>query len=359
MPVWIPWLKVNQQAKGAANEASTTPTKIWTPVWPTKGGKGGSGGFSLKGGRPGGVARKAPQSVPETFQVNPDARYTGSVRIYKKFSGFGFVELNQKNVVPGDSVYVNWRSIQTEDRYPQLVQGMEVELSLMKVKDKRSGVWTLKSKTVTMPGGAAIAVQDDIDAQKREFVGGQHLRYTGQLQFFSPKRGFGWLTMDDGYALTEPVPKELRVDLPEVNAGGRQPPGMKDVAVEFGIVKTRKGGYKGYNMTLPGGIPMTQEGLEHRVVLGSRTFTGTVEMYLWRKGFGFIKATQGQAFPPNVVAKMKQMQEESAKRGKTMNEGALYFRKDDINFGVQVDQGQQVSFKVYTDDKGVGACEIH
>merc|ERR1711972_1113255 len=141
----------------------------------------------------------------------------------------------------------------------------DIELSLHKVQDKRSGGYTIKAKDVTMPGGNPVAVQDDLDAQNLQFVGGQHLRYTGQLQFFSPKRGFGWLTMDDGYALPEPVPKELRVDMPEVNAGGKQPPFMREVAVEFGIMKTKKGYFKGYNMTLPGGIPMTQEGLEHRV----------------------------------------------------------------------------------------------
>lgn len=338
--------------------------KTWTPTW-TSPGKGASTGTNtgrivVPKAKGQAVPRKTPQAVPETFTVNSDARYTGTVKIYKKFSGFGFVELAQKGVIPGDSIYVHWRSIQTEDRYPQLVQGMEVELAIMKVKDKGSGVWTLKSKAVTMPGGAPIAVQDELDAQTKEFVGGQHLRYTGQLQFFSAKRGFGWLVLDDGYALTEPVPKELRVDLTEVNAGGKQPPGMKDIAVEFGIMKS-KGGYKAYNMTLPGGIPMTQEGLEHRVILGTRTFTGIVEMYHWRKGFGFIKGAAGAAFPPNVLAKVKSMQEESAKRtGKPVSaEIMLYFRKEDVNWGVQVDKGQQVTFKVYTDDKGAGACEIH
>lgn len=361
MPVWIPWLKVNQQAKGGGTTTGVALLgKGWTPTWTQKG-SGKDKDTPNKGKTHGPTPRKPPQAIPETFQVNSDARYTGTVRIYKKFSGFGFVELAQKGVVPGDSVYVNWRSIQTEDRFPQLVAGMEVELAIMKVKDKRSGTWTLKSKAVSAPGGAFIAIQDELDAQHKQFVGGQHLRYTGQLQFFSVKRGFGWLAMDDGYALTEPVPKELRVDLPEVNAGGKQPVGMKDIAVEFGIMKGKRGDYKAYNMTLPGGIPMTQEGLEHRVVLGTRTFAGTVEMYNWQRGWGFIKGTPGTVFPPNVIAKIKQMQEDAVKRGKAASQGEmlLYFRNDDLNFGVQVDKGQQVNFKVYTDDKGAGACEIH
>jgi len=351
MPVWIPWLKVASQAKGGNDKG---------------GGKGEGGGYKgWSGGKSSGKgkwrARNPPQAVPETFTVNPEVRYTGAVKFYRKFSGYGFIDLAQKGVVPGDCIYVHWKSLHTEDRFPQLGQGMEVELSLMKVKDRRSGAWTLKSKQVTMPGGSIIAVQDELDAKMKQFVGGQHLRYTGQLQFFAPRRGFGWLTMDDGYALTEPVPKEMRVDLPEVNAGGRQPPYMKDIAVEFGIVKGRNGGYKAYNMTLPGGIPMTREGIEHRVVLGTRTFQGTVEMFMWQRGWGFIKGIQGTAFPPNVVAKMKQMQADSQKRGKTTNLGdqMLYFRKEDINAGVEVDKGKQVTFKVYTDDRGAGACEIH
>mmetsp|Transcript_70222 Transcript_70222/g.159423 ORF Transcript_70222/g.159423 Transcript_70222/m.159423 type:complete len:125 (+) Transcript_70222:3-377(+) len=124
-------------------------------------------------------------------------------------------------------------------------------------------------------------------------------------------------------------------------------------------MKSERGQYKAYNMTLPGGIPMTQEGLEHRVVLGSRTFTGTVEIYNWSRGWGFIKGTAGSVYPPNVVAKIKQMQEEAAKRGKTATDPMLYFRRDDLTPGMQIEQGQQVTFKVYTDDKGAGACEIH
>jgi len=315
----------------------------------------------MKGGGKGFSTRRPPQAVPEDFDFNPDTRLMGTVKIYRKFSGFGFVELTQKGVVPGDSIYVHWRNIQTQDRFPQLVQGMEVELSITKVKDRSSNVWTLKAKSVSLPGGAPVAVQDDLDAEQKTFIGGQHLRYTGQLQFFSPKRGFGWITLDDGFALSEPVPKELRVDVTEVNAGGRQAPGMKDIAVEFGIMKTKKGVFKGYNMTLPGGIPLTQEALENRNVMEGASFSGTVELYNWRKGWGFVKAAPGSSFSPNVVAKIQQMQDDSEQRGKTITTPhmMLYFRRDDITPGVQVDKGQQVTFKVYTDDKGAGACDIN
>uniref|UniRef100_A0A7S1PYW3 Uncharacterized protein n=1 Tax=Alexandrium catenella TaxID=2925 RepID=A0A7S1PYW3_ALECA len=110
---------------------------------------------------------------------------------------------------------------------------------------------------------------------------------------------------------------------------------------------------------MPGGIPMTLQGLEHRVVLGSRTFKGIVEMYNWMRGWGFIKAAPGSAFPPNVMAKIKQQQEDAARRGKNTSDMMLYFRKDDLNDGVEIDKGKEVTYKIYTDDKGAGACEVH
>eukprot|EP00413_Alexandrium_margalefii_P016176 CAMPEP_0204531002 /NCGR_PEP_ID=MMETSP0661-20131031/10932_1 /ASSEMBLY_ACC=CAM_ASM_000606 /TAXON_ID=109239 /ORGANISM="Alexandrium margalefi, Strain AMGDE01CS-322" /LENGTH=70 /DNA_ID=CAMNT_0051537127 /DNA_START=11 /DNA_END=223 /DNA_ORIENTATION=- len=67
--------------------------------------------------------------------------------------------------------------------------------------------------------------------------------------------------------------------------------------------------------------------------------------------------------PPAVVAKVKQMQQDAKQRGKDSITGqgsgtSLYFRRTDINEGVQLDKGMPVTFKVYTDDKGAGACEI-
>ena len=32
-----------------------------------------------------------------------------------------------------------------------------------------------------------MALQDELDANEKLFVGGQHLRYTGTLKFYSPR----------------------------------------------------------------------------------------------------------------------------------------------------------------------------
>lgn len=43
-------------------------------------------------------------------------------------------------------------------------------------------------------GGLNIALQDEMDANEKFFVGGQHLRYTGTLKFYSPRRDTGHRT---------------------------------------------------------------------------------------------------------------------------------------------------------------------
>merc|ERR1711870_9411 len=126
-------------------------------------------------------------------------------------------------------------------------------------------------------GGAKIAVQDEEDAKKKTFVGGQNLRYTGTLKFYDPARSMGYVTLDEGYALEADVPKELQVEEHEVNCGGKKPQmKMEKLAVEFGIYKNKKGHYRVYNMCLPGGHSMARENVEGRQVLGANVFSGVV-----------------------------------------------------------------------------------
>merc|ERR550525_291269 len=179
---------------------------------------------------------------------------------------------------------------------------------------------SIRAKYVTQVGGAPLAVQDELDAQKKTFIGGQHLRYTGQLQMYNSRKGFGWVTMDDGYLLEEPVPKELKVEEPEVNAGGRRPRGwIENINVEFGIWKTLRGQYKVYNMTLPGGLPLLQENLEHRQVPPQgQPFIGALHRFLWKSGWGFLVVENQAALPDWARAKMAEMQNSARAGGETL-----------------------------------------
>jgi len=199
----------------------------------------------------GGGGKSKPQAVPDDFVADPAKVYEGTVTTYYKFQGYGFITPDTPGTVPGDKVFVFWKSIKTEDRYPSLTKDTKVQFNLAVVE--KQGVKTVQAENVCAPGGGMIAVQDESD-QKKSFVGGQSLRYTGKLKFFLPKQGFGYIKIDPGYQYeVEGVPEEIRVEAAEMNCGGGNPAYAADVQVEFGIWVTTRGAFKAYNVTLPGG----------------------------------------------------------------------------------------------------------
>lgn len=312
-----------------------------------------------------GPPKESMSTVPANFEIDPDARFTGTVDFYSKLKGYGFIEVAQKGVIPEDRIFVQWRNLQSEDRFPFLVKGLEVEFSVMKWKDPmHRGQVSLRAKAVTLPGGGSVHLQDEIDAAKKTFIGGQELRYTGNLKFYNPKAGYGYITVDPGYTVEgATIPTELRVERSEVNAAGKQPQRMQNLAVEFGIWTTSRGVPKAYNVTLPGGTPLTQSALENRQAVGGQTYRGEVQMWNWRQGWGFIKADASVGLPPNVQAKLTQqtqaaLQKAASKGRQGSDEELLYVRRTDIAPTVKLQKGMQVMFQLYVDDKGVGACEV-
>lgn len=309
-----------------------------------------------------------PAGAPAAPAGDSDSRHTGVVAFYSKLRGYGFITPSEPGVAPDDRLFVHWRNIQSEDRFPFLVKGMEVEFGVMKWRGVgRNGQAALRAKTVTLPGGANVCVQDELDAQKKTFVGPQDSRYTGVLKFYNARAGYGYITVDSQFVGQgeegNQVPTEVRVERAEVNAGGKQAQWMQNLSVEFGIWKTARGDCKAYNVTLPGGRAMTQAALENRQAVGAQTFRGEVTVWNWRQGWGFIKPDSAVPLPPNVQAKLTQQTQAAAEkataRGKTAsNEELLYFRRQDVKMGTQLQRNTQVMFSLYVDDKGAGAYEV-
>jgi len=277
--------------------------------------------------------------------LQKDARYVGTVTSYYKWNGYGWVKLARKGIVVDDEVFVFWKSIQTEDRYPHLNKDMQVEFALH--ESEEGGKTKVRAKAVTLPGGLPVSIQDEADFEKKAFVGGQNVRFSGQLKYYSTKWKEGKVTLDDGYAIDAEVPKELRVEDAEVNCGGKQPFGMKDVPVEFGIWKNAGGKHKIYNMTMASGKPFTKEALENRTLASTQEFRGTVSVNMWKQGWGLITVSPTTPLPPQVVQK------------KSEDGVQLYFRESDVRENAWLKKGQEVFFRPYTDDKGAGACDIH
>lgn len=316
----------------------------------------------VPGGGPGGGEWPRVPTVPADFPVDEEKRYQGTVSFFSKLKGYGFIEVAEKGVVPEDRLFVQWRSIISEDRFPFLLKDMTVEFSVMKWPGSIPNQASLRAKDVTMAGGAKVHCQDEVDAQEKTFIGGQDMRYTGIMKFYNPRSGYGYITVDPGHVGGE-VPAELRMERSEVNAGGGQPGSMQNVTVEFGIWKTSKDILKAYNVTLPGGIPLTVANLENRQAASTQMYRGEVSMWNFRAGWGFIKADPSVPLPPHVQEKMTQQAQEAKKRaverGKEgSDEELLYVRRDDILPGVQMNKGMQVMFQIYVDDKGVGATQV-
>merc|ERR1712232_1427125 len=131
---------------------------------------------------------------------------------------------------------------------------MKVQFNLQTVE--KQGVNTLQAVNVSAPGGGAITVQDEAD-EKKPFVGGQNVRYTGLLKFYTPAKGYGYIKIDPGFQYDkEGVPEEIRVEQTEMNCNGANPGKMENIKVEFGIWVTKKGAFKGFNVTLEGKKPL-------------------------------------------------------------------------------------------------------
>lgn len=307
--------------------------------------------------------KKARTTVPKDFEVDEAARYSGTCVYFNRKGGFGFIKLSDSDVVPEDKVMVHWKEIKTEDRWQYLVKGLDVEFGLKKQSGK--GGKELRAKEVTLPGGEPIQLQDERE-EKLEYVGDdKNMRYTGKVKFFDHSKGFGYVILEEGYDIPAEVPQEFRIDREEVNAGPGEAPRLnKDMEIEFGISKNKKNTYSAFNITLPGGEVITRNVTEGRKEASKQTYEGSITMWAWQKGFGWILPDAPEKFSKEVktalAADSEKRKKKAEKKGKgDPTDNALYFRRGDLeDMKARPSKGNKVTFKVYVDDQGVGACAV-
>merc|ERR1712176_112150 len=102
---------------------------------------------------------------------------------------------------------------------------------------------------------------------------------------------------------------------------------------------------------------------EGRAKVGNAIYEGVV-VKRFRKN-GWIKPTSMMKLPKNVQAKIKEMNAESKSKAEEhdkdtsfFDEPKIYLRMCDVTEGVLVQQDAKVKFKVYMDEKGVGAYDV-
>mmetsp|Transcript_70517 Transcript_70517/g.139937 ORF Transcript_70517/g.139937 Transcript_70517/m.139937 type:complete len:236 (+) Transcript_70517:87-794(+) len=104
-----------------------------------------------------------------------------------------------------------------------------------------------------------------------------------------------------------------------------------------------------------------KEETENREIVGTEQYTGKIERYNLRQGWGFIQPDDPNELPKEVLTKLEEACAEAEANGKEVRDvNQLYFRKPDVNHtdGFKLTKDVPVIFSVYIDAKGAGACDV-
>jgi len=295
----------------------------------------------------------------------------GTVLRFMRGRGFGFI----KPEGGGKSVFVHWEDLETDDHWPFIQRGTEVEYKLVKEDGK------LSAKEVTLEGGEKIPVftkpYEDREINEDE-------TFKGTVKFFDGLKGFGIIEPDHEITfgdVTEGKGLYFSRDGLIVSNAGR---GMvlrlrNDTKVSFNVYKDKKG-LGAFNIQNENETPLecearkegkgvrgrkrkrkksqgrkgkkkkakkakTKEELieEREIDEDENIFTGTVQMYNAEKEYGFITIAEEITFK-DVTVKEK-----------------IYVMKEDIvcsSGEIGLKPEAEVMFKVYKDSKGLGAGEV-
>merc|ERR1712187_14928 len=123
-----------------------------------------------------------------------------------------------------------------------------------------------------------------------------------------------------------------------------------------------KGKGKGKNKTAPDASDpfwSTKMETEDRQLLDG-IYEGTIASYSIKQGWGFVQANDFDGLPDEVKAKLAEAVEAAKASGKNVaDESLIYFRKPDLAEGYKAEKEAAVTFSLYIDNKGAGACDIN
>jgi len=293
----------------------------------------------------------------------------GTVVRFYRARGFGFIKPDDG----GKRVLAHYEDVVTDDEWPYIQAGTEVEFKLVDKNGKR------KAENVTLVGGEKIPQWLPNDSDR---VANDDDVFRGTIKFFDGRKGWGMIVPDDeitweGVSTTDGV-YFSRDNI--ITTGERKgkvlslPRGLK---VTFKVYKDKKKSLGAHELQKEDGTPLeyeerkrggrgrkrkrgkrnkksakkakvvrkTKEELleEREIDEEENLYTGAVKFYDMEKEYGFISIEDAITFNGNTV------------------KDAIYVLKDDIvcrSEEVGLNEGKKVVFKVYKDSKGLGACEV-
>jgi len=297
--------------------------------------------------------------------MSTDSKVTGTIVRFLRGRGFGFIKPEDG----GDEVFVHWENLVTDDDWPFVEKGTEVEFLVEEDKEGKP-----RAKEVTLVGGEKIPVftkpYEDREVNEED-------TFTGDIKFFDGWKGFGFVTPDEEITFEGETSGEGLFFSRDAIHSSNSGKGMvlrlsKGLRVSFKVYKDKKGlgacEIQNEDMTpleyqprKEGGNRKRKRGgdgkkkspkkaktkeqlIEEREIDDDETvYTGTVKSYKSDKDFGFITISEDITFK-DVTVKEK-----------------IFVMKEDIvcySDEVGLNVSAEVMFKVYKDSKGLGACEV-
>jgi len=297
----------------------------------------------------------------------------GTVTRFYRGRGFGFIKPKEG----GKQVLVHYSKLVTDDKWPFIKSGTEVEFELVEKDEngKRS------AKNVTLVGGDKIPVYvpDSSDRSTND-----EDIYSGTVKFWDYRKGFGIIKPDEEITWDDVTESEgvffardaivstgaakgmvlnlrhgtkvtFKVYKDKKGLGAHELQNEEGSPLEYEARKKRSGKRKRKRKSKKAGnkksvkkakvVKKTKEELleEREIDDDENMYAGTVKYYREEKEFGFISIEDEITFK-GVTAKEK-----------------IYVMKEDIishSDEVGLNADAKVVFKVYKDSMGIGACEV-
>jgi len=300
--------------------------------------------------------------------MSTESKVKGTVVRFFRGRGFGFIKPEEG----GDEVFVHWEDLVTDDHWPFVEKGTEVEFLTADGEEGKPA-----AKEVTLANGEKIPIftkpYEDREVNEEE-------TFKGAVKFFDGRKGFGFLKPDeditwqdatsglglffsrDALLATNPgkgmvlrVGSGLRVsfkiykDKKGLGACKIQNEDETPLACEprkekqGGNRKRKRSGGDGNKKSAKKAKTKEELIAEREIDEDENIYTGTVKNYNAEKEFGFITIAEDITFK-DITVKEK-----------------IFVMKEDIvcySDEVGLKAESEVIFKIYKDSKGLGACEV-